>query len=40
MAFDGEGRVILHRDDLKSGICFYQVVQKNKIFATGKLVVE
>jgi hypothetical protein len=40
MAFDGEGRVILHRDDLKSGICFYQVVQKNQIFATGKLMVE
>lgn len=34
-AFDGEGKVILHRDHLKSGICFYQVVQKTKYWQPG-----
>jgi hypothetical protein len=38
--FDETGNVILNRYNLKSGIYIYRVLQKNKIMATGKLVVE
>ncbi len=38
--FDETGNVILNRYNLKSGVYFYRVLQKNKMMATGKLVVE
>jgi hypothetical protein len=38
--FGNRNKIILGRDKLKNGIYFYEVMQKEKIIATGKLMVQ
>lgn len=38
--FDIDNRIVISRDKLNKGIYFYRILQKDKVFASGKMDVE